>query len=101
MALLKLHKRTKRRKILDNRKAGERNEAEEEGLRSAAAMDQILVRLAKNSHLYESTKVDDDDDDEYPNHKHKDTTVAVAEPLDDNDNSNKLPTILSRESSKR
>lgn len=49
VALMKLHKRTKRRKILDNRKAGERNEAEEEGLRATSAIDQILVRLSKSA----------------------------------------------------
>lgn len=48
VALMKLNKRMKRRKILDNRKPGERNEAEEEGLRSSQAIDQILVRLAKS-----------------------------------------------------
>lgn len=48
VSLIKLHKRMKRRKVLDNRKAGERNEAEEEGLRSTQAIDQILVRLAKS-----------------------------------------------------
>ena len=48
VALMKLHKRMKRRKILDNRRPGERNEAEEEGLRSAQAIDQILVGLAKS-----------------------------------------------------
>lgn len=51
VALMKLHKRTKRRKILDNRKTGERNEAEEEGLRATSAIDQILVRLSKSSVL--------------------------------------------------
>ena len=49
ITLMALHKRTKRRKVLDNRKAGERNEAEEEGLRSSQAIDRILVRLAKRS----------------------------------------------------
>ena len=48
IALMKLTKRTKRRKILDNRPAGERNEAEEEGLRASHAIDQILVRLTKS-----------------------------------------------------
>eukprot|EP00934_Nitzschia_sp_Nitz4_P006713 Nitzschia sp. Nitz4//scaffold283_size24287//22646//23452//NITZ4_008410-RA/size24287-processed-gene-0.5-mRNA-1//1//CDS//3329545669//6703//frame0 len=48
VSLLQLHKRMKRRKVLDNRKPGERNEAEEEGLRSTQAIDQILVRLAKS-----------------------------------------------------
>lgn len=51
VALMQLHKRTKRRKILDNRKTGERNEAEEEGLRATGALDQILVRLSKSSVL--------------------------------------------------
>lgn len=51
VALMKLHKRTKRRRVLDNRKTGERNEAEEEGLRATSAIDQILVRLSKSSVL--------------------------------------------------
>jgi hypothetical protein len=51
VALMQLHKRTKRRKILDNRKTGERNEAEEEGLRATSALDQVLVRLSKSSVL--------------------------------------------------
>jgi hypothetical protein len=51
VSLLKLHKKMKRRKIMDNRKAGERNEAEEEGIRSTQALDQILVRLAKSSYV--------------------------------------------------
>jgi hypothetical protein len=51
VALMQLHKRTKRRKILDNRKTGERNEAEEEGLRAMGALDQVLVRLSKSSVL--------------------------------------------------
>jgi hypothetical protein len=65
VANMKLHKRMKRRKVLDNRKAGERNEAEEEGLRSSAAIDQILVRLAK-SPLVSSAATR--------------STIAVAEP---------------------
>ena len=48
VTLMKLNKRMKRRKILDNRKVGERNEAEEEGLRSSAAIDQILVRISRS-----------------------------------------------------
>lgn len=48
VVMMKLSKRMKRRKVLDNRKAGERNEAEEEGLRASQAIDQILVRLSKS-----------------------------------------------------
>jgi hypothetical protein len=54
VALLKLHKKMKRRKVLDNRPAGERNEAEEEGLRASGAIDQILVRLSKSSYVSSS-----------------------------------------------
>ena len=56
VALMKLNKRVKRRKILDNRKVGERNEAEEEGLRSSQAIDQILVRLSKSPLVSSSTR---------------------------------------------
>jgi MED6 mediator sub complex component len=66
VALMKLNKRMKRRKILDNRKAGERSEAEEEGLRASQAIDQILVRLSK-SQLVTSVAPTRD-------------TIAVAEP---------------------
>ena len=69
----------KRRKILDNRKAGERNEAEEEGLRSSAAIDQILVRLSKNSHLTASSSIDDVTSSSI--HQYRGSTIAVAEPL--------------------
>lgn len=68
VALMKLNKRMKRRKVLDNRKVGERNEAEEEGLRSSAAIDQILVRLSKSSYVTSSNK------------PHRTETIAVAEP---------------------
>jgi MED6 mediator sub complex component len=51
VTLIKLIKRHKRRKILDNRPAGERSEAEEEGLRATHAMDQILVRLNKSPYV--------------------------------------------------
>lgn len=51
VTLIKLIKRHKRRKILDNRPAGERSEAEEEGLRATQAMDQILVRLNKSPYV--------------------------------------------------
>jgi hypothetical protein len=74
VSLMKLNKRMKRRKILDNRKAGERNEAEEEGLRSSAAIDQILVRLSKNSHLAASSSIDDVPSSSIQH------TIAVAEP---------------------
>ena len=67
VALMKLHKRTKRRKVLDNRKAGERNEAEEEGLRSSQAIDQILVRLSKSPLVSSSAMTSR-------------STIAVAEP---------------------
>lgn len=48
VALLQLQKRRKRRKILDNRRPGERTDAEEEGIRASEAIDRILVRLAKS-----------------------------------------------------
>lgn len=48
VALLQLAKRRKRRKILDNRRPGERTDAEEEGIRASEAIDRILVRLAKS-----------------------------------------------------
>jgi hypothetical protein len=63
VSLIQLHKRMKRRKILDNRKAGERNEAEEEGLRSSAAIDQILVRLARSSNLPSRNDNDEEKED--------------------------------------
>lgn len=66
VALMKLNKRMKRRKILDNRKAGERNEAEEEGLRASQAIDQILVRLSKSPLVTSVASARD--------------TIAVAEP---------------------
>lgn len=78
VSLMKLNKRMKRRKILDNRKAGERNEAEEEGLRSSAAIDQILVRLSKNSHLTSSSSIDDVALSSI--HHYRGSTIAVAEP---------------------
>lgn len=46
--LIALAKRRKRRRILDNRKPGERTAAEEEGIRASEAIDQILVRLSKS-----------------------------------------------------
>jgi MED6 mediator sub complex component len=48
VSLIQLSKRRKRRKILDNRKPGERTAAEEEGIRASEAIDQILVRLSKS-----------------------------------------------------
>lgn len=69
VTLMKLHKRMKRRKVLDNRKPGERNEAEEEGLRSSQAIDQILVRLAKSPMVSSSAP------SSIPR-----PTIAVAEP---------------------
>jgi MED6 mediator sub complex component len=45
VALFRLSR--KRRKILDNRRPGERTAAEEEGIRASEAIDQILVRLSK------------------------------------------------------
>jgi hypothetical protein len=56
VALMKLHKRVKRRKVLDNRRPGERSEAEEEGIRSSQAIDQILVRLSKSPYVAPSTR---------------------------------------------
>uniref|UniRef100_A0A448YYL3 Mediator of RNA polymerase II transcription subunit 6 n=1 Tax=Pseudo-nitzschia multistriata TaxID=183589 RepID=A0A448YYL3_9STRA len=84
VSLMKLNKRMKRRKILDNRKAGERNEAEEEGLRASAAIDQILVRLSKNSHFTAATSIDDDrTSTNIP--QYQGGTIAVAEPTSSND----------------
>jgi MED6 mediator sub complex component len=51
VSLIQLSKKRKRRKILDNRKPGERTAAEEEGIRASEALDQILVRLSKSSWL--------------------------------------------------
>jgi hypothetical protein len=48
VALIQLSKRRKRRKVLDNRRPGERTAAEEEGIRASEAIDQILVRLSKS-----------------------------------------------------
>jgi hypothetical protein len=48
VALLKLCKKRKRRKILDVRRPGERTDAEEEGIRASEAIDRILVRLSKS-----------------------------------------------------
>lgn len=48
VTLMQLHKKRKRRKILDNRRPGERTDAEEEGIRASEAFDRILVRLAKS-----------------------------------------------------
>jgi hypothetical protein len=56
VALMKLHKRVKRRKVLDNRRPGERSEAEEEGIRSSQAIDQILVRLSKSPYVAPSAR---------------------------------------------
>jgi len=82
VSLMKLNKRMKRRKILDNRKVGERNEAEEEGLRATAAIDQILVRLSKNSHVTASVDIDEHDGDAISSnvHKYQGDTIAVSEP---------------------
>jgi hypothetical protein len=48
VALRKLCKKRKRRKILDVRRPGERTDAEEEGIRASEAIDRILVRLSKS-----------------------------------------------------
>ena len=48
IAMLQMFKSHKRRKILDNRRPGERTDAEEEGIRASEAIDRILLRLAKN-----------------------------------------------------
>jgi hypothetical protein len=48
VALIQLSKKHKRRKILDNRRPGERSAAEEEGIRASEAIDQILLRLSKS-----------------------------------------------------
>lgn len=49
--LMQMAKKRKRRKILDNRRPGERTAAEEEGIRASEAIDQVLVRLSKSSLL--------------------------------------------------
>mmetsp|Transcript_13601 Transcript_13601/g.21220 ORF Transcript_13601/g.21220 Transcript_13601/m.21220 type:complete len:236 (+) Transcript_13601:178-885(+) len=49
VSLLKLSKRSKRRRVLDNRRPGERTDEEEEGIRASEAIDRILVRLNKSS----------------------------------------------------
>ena len=56
VSLIKLHKKMKRRKVLDNRRPGERSEAEEEGARASQAIDQILVRLSKSPYVSSSTR---------------------------------------------
>jgi hypothetical protein len=48
VSLIQLSRRRKRRKILDNRKPGERTAAEEEGIRASEALDAILVRISKS-----------------------------------------------------
>jgi hypothetical protein len=48
VSLLYLVKKRKRRKILDNRRPGERTDAEEEGIRASEAIDGILIRMAKS-----------------------------------------------------
>lgn len=50
-SLMQTAKKRKRRKILDNRRPGERTAAEEEGIRASEAIDQVLVRLSKSSLL--------------------------------------------------
>ncbi|GAX09414.1 mediator of RNA polymerase II transcription subunit 6 [Fistulifera solaris] len=50
-SLMQMAKKRKRRKILDNRRPGERTAAEEEGIRASEAIDQILVRISKSSLL--------------------------------------------------
>ncbi|KAL7547376.1 hypothetical protein ACHAWF_010687 [Thalassiosira exigua] len=42
------NRRRKRRRILDNRRPGERTEAEEEGIRASEAIDRILSRLSNS-----------------------------------------------------
>ena len=56
VALIQLAKKRKRRKILDNRRPGERTAAEEEGIRASEALDQILVRLSKSDLVVAKTK---------------------------------------------
>jgi hypothetical protein len=51
VSLIQLSKKRKRRKILDNRRPGERTAAEEEGIRASEAMNQILVRISKSPAL--------------------------------------------------
>jgi len=68
VALMQLSKRRKRRRILDNRRPGERTAAEEEGIRASEAIDQILVRLSK-SPLVVSTKNSKDSSNSSPKAK--------------------------------
>ena len=56
VALLKLCKKRKRRKILDVRRPGERTDVEEEGIRASEAIDRILVRLSKSLLVSNSEK---------------------------------------------
>lgn len=62
VALLKLCKKRKRRKILDVRRPGERTQAEEEGIRASEAIDRILVRLSKSPLVSGATKTSANDD---------------------------------------
>lgn len=54
VSLIQLVKKRKRRKILDNRRPGERTAAEEEGIRASEALDQILVRISRSEVLTNS-----------------------------------------------
>lgn len=57
MDLIQLHRRRKRRRVVDNRPAGERTPAEEEGIRASEAIDQILVRLSKSKLMFKKDAV--------------------------------------------
>lgn len=57
-ALFRSGRTRKRRRVLDNRRPGERTDEEEEGIRASEAIDRILVRLSK-SRVVVSGKVDD------------------------------------------
>jgi hypothetical protein len=61
VALIQLSKRRKRRKILDNRRPGERTAAEEEGIRASEAIDQILVRLSTSPLVAKAAATKPDD----------------------------------------
>ena len=81
VALLKLYKKRKRRKILDMRRLGERTEAEEEGIRASEAIDRILVRLSK-SPLVSATAATRKDDTKSEATKPVSTTSEKSDDLD-------------------
>mmetsp|Transcript_33425 Transcript_33425/g.40481 ORF Transcript_33425/g.40481 Transcript_33425/m.40481 type:complete len:244 (-) Transcript_33425:56-787(-) len=51
------HRKNRMRRILDNRRPGERTDEEDEGIRATEAIDNILVRLSKSTYVTSSGKV--------------------------------------------